>query len=320
MLIGFLAALGACFLWGLVFVIPDFLKEYSPLEVAIGRYVSFGILSLVLLFRKGISPLKKIPIKVWQTALLFGLISNLLYYVAVVIALRYATPPVTVLILGLCPIMVAFYGNLRAREIELKKLTIPGIWMALGLILVNVSEIDWHFSHFSFQNYLLGLGCAVAALLGWAWFAVHNAEFLKKNSNLSKGDWTTLLGVCTFVWALLSLGALGYSGNGNALNLSKLTHLSPSFLRFIGGITILGVVCSWLGCYLWNLASVRLPFSLMGPFIIFETIFGLFFVFLIDQRFPSVVEFLGIVSMFGGILLSIYFFRKKKAFSHNNLV
>lgn len=311
MLLGLFCALGACFVWGLIFVIPHFLEDYSPLEVALGRYFSYGVLSLALLFRNGVGVFRKISLKAWGMAIFFGLISNFLYYTGVVVGLRYATAPITVLILGMCPILVALYGNLRERECSFRSLVIPCIWMAFGMILVNFSEIDWTFSEYSARGYLIGLVSVLGSLFCWSWYAVHNANFLKKNIDIPRGEWATLLGVATFVWVIVSLFIFGRWGEG-MLDLSKFFTINEDSLRYFGAIAILGIVCSWLGCFLWNHASSQLPVSLMGAFIIFETIFGLIFVYLVDFRFPSWLEFLGILSMLGGIAVSIYLFRRQQ--------
>lgn len=311
MLTGFLFALGACFVWGLIFVIPDFLADFSSFEVAVGRYFSYGVLSTILLLRKGTTKIRTIPLKAWGVALLFGLVSNFLYYIGVVIGLRYASAPVTVLIMGMCPILVALYGNWQGKECSYRSLVIPCLWMIGGLVLVNISEIDWTFGEGSPKDYLLGLIAVVGSLLCWSWYAVHNARFLKKNTDVPRSDWSTLLGVSTFAWVLMTIPIIGWLGGKEYIDFAKFTQINPDSLRFFGCISILGIVCSWLGCYLWNQASSHLPISIMGSFIIFETIFGLIFVYLFDLRFPSFLEFLGIVSMLGGILLCIYFFKRQ---------
>ncbi len=307
---GFLFALGACFVWGLIFVIPSFLGDFTPLEVAFGRYSSYGILSICLLFREGWGVITKVSLKVWGTALLFGLISNVLYYIGVIMALRYATAPVTVLILGLCPILVAVYGNFHTKEFSFRKLFFPCIWMLSGLVLVNISEIDWTFTDYSAGGYLIGLGSVCTSLAFWTWYAVKNANFLKNHTEIPRSIWATLLGVGTFMWVLIGLVLCKLGGSKNLLDFSKFSQFSPELSNYVIGVVVLGVICSWLGCYLWNKASSLLPYTLMGPLIIFETLFGLFFVYLCEKRLPSIIEFLGILSMLGGIFLAIYLFRQ----------
>jgi drug/metabolite transporter (DMT)-like permease len=309
MFIGLLCALGACFVWGLIFIIPGFLEEYSPIEMALGRYFTYGCLSLILLFRRGVTSLKTISLRVWGQALIYGLISNVLYYMGIVMGLRYASAPVTVLILGMCPILVALYGNWQVRECQFRALLFPSLCMIFGIVLTNISEIDWSFQKYSFKQYFLGLISAFGALISWGWYAVHNARFLKKNPQIPRSEWSTLIGVSTLIWVLV-FGCILYQKQ-----LIHFERYNPFIFslapRFLLGISILGFVCSWIGCTLWNHASSLLPISLMGSLIIFETLFGLMFVYLTEFQFPSTLEWVGITSMLGGIFLSIYSVKKQ---------
>ena len=301
---GFIYALGACVVWGLIFVIPHFLTDFSAVELTLGRYLSYGLLSAVLLFRRGTWHARRFPLKAWGWAMMFALVANMFYYLAVVVGLRYVSAPITVLLLGMCPILVAFYGNWHSREISFKKLIFPSAWIVLGLGLVNFTEIDWTFQVQSFKEYFIGLLCVVSAIGGWSWYAVQNARFLKKHSNLPRGEWSTVIGVATLFWVIV-FGAIMVIGPWHELDLPKFAHFTPENMHFLIGTLILGVICSWLGCYLWNEASSFLPLSLMGSLIIFETLFSLTFVFLMQRHLPSVYEYSGIAFMLTGILIAI---------------
>jgi drug/metabolite transporter (DMT)-like permease len=71
------------------------------------------------------------------------------------------------------------------------------------------------------------------------------------------------------------------------------------------GSAVLGVLCSWLGSFLWNRACLHLPVSLAGQLTIFETLFGISFVYIFEQRFPPTMEFLGICFLLTAILYGI---------------
>lgn len=304
MIKGLIYALSACVIWGLIFVIPHSLTDFSALELTLGRYFSYGVFSAVLLLRRGAWHIRRFPLKAWSVALIFALFANVLYYAGVVVGLRYVSAPITVLIMGMCPILAAFYGNWHAKEVAFRKLVFPSICIVGGLVLVNFSEIDWSFQIRSFKEYIIGLLCAIGSVSSWGWYAVQNARFLKMHSHLPRSDWSTVIGVASLFWVLL-FGAIIQLSPWPSLDLSKFAHLSPEIIHFFVGILILGMVCSWLGCYLWNQASSYLPLSLMGSLIIFETLFSLIFVFLVERRLPSPQEFLGIASMLIGILIAI---------------
>lgn len=56
---------------------------------------------------------------------------------------------------------------------------------------------------------------------------------------------------------------------------------------------------------LFNIASTRLPVALTGQLIVFETIFGVAYVFLAEGRPPAPVELVGFALSILGIWLSI---------------
>ena len=311
MFIGLLFAVSACFVWGLIFVIPQYLSDFSAVEVVLGRYLSYGVLSALLFFRTGLTRIRRYTARAWVIAFTFALVSNLVYYLGLVMGLRFASPTLAVLIVGMAPIVIALYGNWQAREIAYRDLVIPCLWIGFGLVLINVTEVDWSFKAASLSEYLLGLIGILAALVSWSWYAVNNARFLKRHPNIPASEWSTVIGVATLFWALL-IGSIFAIGMKDELNVSKFLNLSPETLRFFTGAAVLGVVCSWLGCFLWSRASVYLPISLMGPLLIFETLFGLLFVFLFARQLPSWIELAGVSSMVGGIILSVYSFRKRR--------
>ena len=311
MLAGLLFAIGACFVWGLIFVVPQYLSDFTAVEVVLGRYFTYGILSTALFFSRGFKKIVRFSPKIWQTAFIYALISNLVYYLGIVAGLRLASPTLSVLIVGLAPITIALYGNWTDKEISYRDLISPCLLIFFGLVLVNAIEVDWGFQTKSLSHYLLGCVGILTALASWSWYAVHNARFLKRHPEILASEWSTAMGVATLFWVIL-IGALFALGMKEECNLSKFLTLSPDIIRYFMGATALGFACSWLGCFLWSQASVRLPISLMGPLLVFEMIFGLLFVMLFDRQLPSWIEIVGVFAMIGGILMSVNLFRKKR--------
>ncbi len=309
--LGLVFTICACFVWGAIFVVPEYLIDFSGVEVVLGRYLIYGIISCALFFRKGFKKARQIPKRAWVMALVFALFSNILYYLGIIGGIRFASAPLVVLVIGMAPIFIALYGNWHVREISYKSMVFPSAWIVFGLIMINVAEIDWTFTTNSLQQYLLGMFGVLVALIAWSWYAVHNARFLKRHPHIPSTDWSTLIGICTLFWAI-GMGVLYGFILKKDLDFTKFTSWSNETARFLVGVILLGVICSWLGCYLWNRASIYLPSSLMGPFLIFESLFGLLFVYTFESRFPSVIEVIGVVSMLGGVLLSIRVFRKQQ--------
>ena len=66
-----------------------------------------------------------------------------------------------------------------------------------------------------------------------------------------------------------------------------------------------GLFCSWLGTLCWNEASQRLPTVLVGPLIVFETLAGLLYAFMLRGIMPTMSTLLGVVCLVVGVLYVI---------------
>lgn len=301
MLKGIVYALTACFIWGFIFIIPQFMTDFSSVEVALGRYSFYGVISLCILLKSLLRGACRYPLSIWVKALYFSLISTFIYYTAVVVSLRYSNPAVCALILGISPITIAFYGNWRERECSFKDLIIPSVLIFFGLLTINFP----YFASEGFNvGYSLGLLSSGIALMAWSWYAVANARFLKDNPDVSSNDWSTLVGVATLFWVVVC-GLILMIGFEGVLQKHKYFTLDSSLINFLIGSAVLGIICSWLGAFLWNRASFYLPVSLAGQLTIFETLFGLLFVYSLAQQFPPQTECLGILILLGAVAYGI---------------
>jgi drug/metabolite transporter (DMT)-like permease len=227
--------------------------------------------------------------------------SSFAYYVSLILSLRYATPAICALILGISPITTSFYGNWKEKECSFRSLILPAVLIVIGLVIINAPHIAGTESP---GSYILGLFCALWALWTWTWYVVANSRFLKSNTEVSSGAWSTLLGVSTFFWVFV-FGLIFQLLPGGFFEIGKFTSAHPDILPFLAGSMILGLLCSWVGAYLWNRACSNLPVSLSGQLTIFETIFGVLFVYAVEQRLPPVWECLGMAFLFAAIIYGI---------------
>jgi len=138
-------------------VIPQFLTGSTAMEVALGRYFFYGMISIIVLLYNPIRATAKMSSKIWIKALKFALVTNIVYYTGIILGLRYASPSVTALIIGLSPIAISIYGNFVEKTGNLKSIILPSIFIVLGLVLVNISELTSNFEAFSLSEYLFGL-------------------------------------------------------------------------------------------------------------------------------------------------------------------
>lgn len=306
MLKGIIFALAACFIWGLIFIVPQFMDGFSPIEIAIGRYSFYGIISCCLLLKGRLQGTCQYPLSIWARALYFSLMSTFIYYVCVILSLRYSTPAICALILGISPITIAFYGNWKQKECSFRSLILPSILILVGLVIINAPHFTNNNSSLEFG---MGLLCSALALIAWSWYVVANSKFLKTNPHVVSDDWATLIGVSTIFWVAICGLCLGIFFR-DQLEIEKYVEFKPEMINFLIGSAILGILCSWVGGFLWNRASFHLPVSLAGQLTIFETIFGLIFVYILAQTLPAQLELLGIVLLLGSVMYGIRLFTK----------
>ncbi len=288
---GIVFALAACFVWGLTFVIPEFESSFTPIEIALGRYFMFGLLSLLIFsvsWRRG---MLRYPFAIWKKALLFALASNIGCYTLLVLGVRYSSAEISALIVGIAPVTIAFYGNWKRKEGRFRELILPSMLIITGLLSINgfpFSEggVVW--------TYALGMLCCCGTLVAWSWFVVVNATFVKEHPEVSASDWTTLMGVSTLIWVMVLTVAIALFFHSH-INFEKYLYLNDALIGFIVGCVVLGLVCSGLGAWFWNRASYHLPVSLAGQLTVFQVIFGLLFAYSVDRRLPPLTESVGIL-------------------------
>lgn len=302
---GIFLAITACFIWGMIFIIPEYMKDFSPIEIAFGRYLFYGILAFVLFLKERALGKCKYPKIVWLKMLLFSLVCTHCYYIFVILSVRLSGAAICALVLGITPITIAFYGNLKNKEIDYKKLIIPSLLFLFGLLAINASHLKKSVQ----GEYFWGILCSLIALISWSWYVVANVQFLKKYE-VKPIDWSTLIGIGALFWTTI-FGVLFYYAGGE-INFAKLNPTHGLLPQFFIGCTLLGFFCSWIGSVLWNRASLFLPVPLAGHLMIFETIFGVIFAYLIKKNTPPFLECIGIVLFFIAIVYGMQIFKTKR--------
>ncbi|RZI43946.1 DMT family transporter [Herbaspirillum sp. HC18] len=306
MFIGLLCALGAGLMWGLVFVAPLMLGDYPGLVLSFGRYLGFGLIALVPAFfdRRRIAALSKAD---WIAALKLSLIGNILYYAALATSIQLADAPLPAMLIGTLPVVISIFSNWSpghpSEAIAWRRLAPSLVIIFSGLMLVNASELAHLDGSRSTSDYALGCLIALGALAAWTWYPIMNARHLKKHPRIASSTWATAQGLAT-----LPLALIGYAGYGMYVALHPNGYdfpLGPRPPQFIGLMLTLGLCASWLGTLLWNKSSQRLPTSLAGQLIVFETLSALLYAFIWRGALPSMTVVAGIVLLCIGVLLGM---------------
>lgn len=310
MLIGILYALGAGLMWGLVFIAPLLLPEYPGVVLSMGRYIAFGLIALLpaLLARKQIAALTAHD---WRAAFGLALVGNLLYYAALATAIQLADAPLPTMLIGTLPVVISICSNWspgHPSEAVAWNRLLPILAIILsGLLLVNASELAHIDGQRTLSDYALGCGIALAAVAAWTWYPIMNARHMKANPHIRSSTWATAQGLASLPMALIGLAAYGlFAGaSGSAFAFP----LGPQPARFIGLMLVIGLCASWLGTLFWNHASQRLPTSLAGQLIVFETLAALLYAFIFRGVFPTTQVLVGIALLCTGVIFGVRVFR-----------
>jgi drug/metabolite transporter (DMT)-like permease len=309
MLIGLLCALGAGLMWGLVFVAPLLLNDYPGIALSFGRYIAFGLIALVpaLWDRQRIAALRRYD---WIVAAKLSFVGNLLYYAALASAIQLADAPLPAMIIGTLPVVIASVANLSLGEhpeaVRWNRLLPSLSIIAIGLFLLNWSELRHLDSQHSHADYALGAAIACIALVAWTWYPIANARHLKDNPHIASSTWATAQGLVTLPMALAGYFLYGIYAEVSHAHFAF--PLGPRPTQFVGLMLVIGLCASWLGTLLWNSASQRLPTTLTGQLIVFETLAALLYAFIVRGTVPDTTVLIGAGLLFSGVLLGMRVF------------
>jgi len=303
MLSGILYALAAGALWGFIFLASMVLVDYSSADIALGRFVVCGLISIILLLPR-FSFLKRIM--TWQLtlqALGLACLSYSFYFLALAEAIKLAGIVPATLVIGLLPITIPLLSH--------KNLTRPRVfYLSIALIVVGLGILNWPLitgitlPDGNRESWIKGLALALAALCMWTFFAPLNARVLLKHPHMDSSTWSSLLGLFAMItilpiWAVLTPDA------GLPERLFESHYLLWMLLCGGGG--------SWLAGMCWNQASRRLPEALAGQLIISETIFSLIYGFIYGGRWPNAQEMMASALLVGGVVMGVRAFQGRVA-------
>jgi hypothetical protein len=187
--LGIACGMGAGALWGLVFLAPELVRAFTPLQLAIGRYLAYGAMSAVLLAPRWrvVFPLLR---RSWGSLLWLALAGNTLYYVLLSQAIQTGGIAMTSLVIGFLPVAVTIIGSRESGAVPLNRL-------ALSLVLCAGAAVCIGWQALSGQRSLMGLLCAIGALVSWTAYAVGNSHALARLPHVSVQDWNLLTGLVT---------------------------------------------------------------------------------------------------------------------------
>jgi drug/metabolite transporter (DMT)-like permease len=179
------------------------------------------------------------------------------------------------------------------------------VLIALGIGLVNHVELE-HLKadpNADLVRYALGGLLAAGAVVCWTWYPIRNAEWLRAHADRSPRGWATAQGLMT-----LPLALTGYAltwvwsiATGSAFEMP----FGPRAADFLMLMFAIGLFASWLGTLCWNEASQRLPPTLSGQLIVFETLAALAYAFALRKSLPQIETLIGVALLVAGVVWAV---------------
>jgi len=305
MWIGVLCGLMAGAMWGMVFIVPLLLPAFSPVELAVGRYTAYGTIAFVLMLPRLRALLGRLQRSDYAALLRHALAGNIVYYILLALGVKLAGVALTSLIIGVLPIAVTLMGRKDHGAVALRSLALPLLLVSAGIACINV-DVFRHANTMQADvgRKLMGLACATGALLCWSWYTVDNTRYLKRNPHFSSAEWSALYGlasgaialliglVCLAIWHQDVTGAAG-AASGRNWTVFWITN------------SLLALGASVIGNHLWNIASRRVPVTLSGQLILFETLFALLYGFIHAHQYPRPLEIAAMALLTTGVLWAV---------------
>ncbi len=287
---GVACGIAAGALWGAVFVAPELTPGFSALQLSAGRYFAYGVIALLLALPRWRAITGGLARGDWITLGWLGLTGNIVYYVFLTMAVRLAGAAPASFIVGLLPVVITITGSREQGAVRLSALAPSLVLAVIGVGLIAAPALhqdagaDW-------RDQAMGLACAFGALASWALFAVVNAKAMARLPHMSSNDWSLLFGIVSGAEALLLAVP--------AFALAPVQH--GDWTRFAAVSGSVAITASIIGNAFWNGASRRLPMTLSGQMVIFETLFALLYSFLWDWRWPRLTEVLAIAALIAAV-------------------
>lgn len=150
--------------------------------------------------------------------------------------------------------------------------------------MVNVATIRAADVHDT-TSIMLGMLASVAALAIWIIYGLTNAAVMRSADAPDGLRWTGLQGIGAAIGSLLLLPLASFRLVDTA-SASELRH-------FVEWALVMGLAGSWFATWCWAVASRHLPLALSAQLIVAETVFGLGYGFMFEQRLPTIAEWMG---------------------------
>ncbi|MDQ0252575.1 drug/metabolite transporter (DMT)-like permease [Sphingomonas kyeonggiensis] len=306
LVLGVLCGAAAGALWGLVFLAPELARAFGPLELTIGRYLAYGLISAALIAPRWRSLAAQLGGSEWRALAWLALLGNTLYYILLASSVQLGGAAITALVIGFLPVVVTIVGSRAKDAVPLARLAPSLLLCVAGALCIGWQALFLPSAR-PVTAQLAGLLCAIGALASWGAYAVYNNHMLARVRTVSSHDWSLLIGIATGAQSLVLIPL--------ALLLGTRGHGAGDWALFVAVSAGVAVFASIVGNALWNRMSRLLPLTLSGQMITFETLFALLYAFAWEHRGPTALEAAAFVLVVASVVTCVAAHRRPNSLS-----
>lgn len=127
--------------WGLVFLAPALLPDFPPLLLSCGRFLMYGIITLLIGLPLSRSLLRKLTPGDLLALVRLSLTGNLIYFILLAAAVQRVAIAATSLVIGVLPLTITLLGRNEADAPALRQLFWPLLAVLAGIVCINLEAL-----------------------------------------------------------------------------------------------------------------------------------------------------------------------------------
>ncbi|WP_422133187.1 hypothetical protein [Endozoicomonas sp. ALD040] len=295
-------------LLGSLIILPGLMSEYSAIELVAGRFAVFGLwVSIIVLFRREIiKRVRQDGIVPW---IWVALLTNLLYYLFLVISIRSLGGVFACILIAALPMI--FQKCFLERKAA-SQLTMPLLLLIGAFFLLISQKFDQVNPDSHEQSMVYGLFCILLASICWLTGTRIQLLMATERPDIDPSDRYLLTGL----GSVLALPMI--------YPLTWLDH--PEFTLFSGGVVnidwayfgggglVAGILATGLARICRRKAVSHNSDSGFYPCTTLEVLFGVLFVFMLEGRIPNNQEWAVIAILVSSMAL---FYRNRTVSQFN---
>ena len=285
-------------LWGALLVVPQWLSDFSVTDITVGRFLAFAgvVLCLLIFYRR--DSLNHLKPGDFQHYLLIALFGNLFFYFALIASIRHIGAVPACIMMGALPVLGWKYLDSGFR---INNEMMPPVFLLVLAVLLAVSESHSLMPAEQSNNWLPGIMLLLLAAVCWIFSATVQANMVRSHSHLDHSDHFLLTGVLLLPCLLIFLPLLGFDDPDYGLMTDE--HSPGRWHSFWLVMLGIGFFSTLVARIFWKLCTKNEQSHLYHYHAMWQSVFGLFYIFVLEQRLPEGMELASLICFGFGLFL-----------------